>query len=533
MRYAVLTALLRWVSLACTIAVVFAVTAILSARGDGIAVPLACIAAAAACSAAAARAASFAEWKTSCQVKKSLRSMMYRKLLRLGSGYQEHADTARIVQLAADGVEQLELWFSQYLPQLLYCAAAVVTTFSVLALISARMAVILLACVPLIPLAIAGVQGVASRILGTYWNQYASLADSFLENVQGLTTLLIYRADGFKQRQMQEESERFRRVTMKVLSMQLNSIVIMDVVAYAGAGLGILAAVSAFRSGALSMERCFAAILISADFFIPLRRLGSCFHTAMNGMAAARNIFSFLDVGERPAGTAEVPAAPDSRGNVFSCRNAGCSFGGRTALSGMDIDIPKGSFTAFVGESGSGKSTAAKILSGIQQDYSGSATVNGLEVRECAPESLHRFCSYISHRDWIFQGSVRDALLDAAPDASDGEMRAALEQVRLLDFLDGRDGLDTAVSEGAANLSGGQRQRLSLARALLHGSDVYIFDEATSNIDVESEEVILDVMRRMKGGRTVIMISHTAEACRGADRTYRFSDGTVSILEGA
>lgn len=549
-KYVFLTVVFKWLSLAANTVLIFSVAQIIKTRGENISIPLALILASAAMTFLCSFLVSITSFKSSCQVKKTLRSMIYEKLLALGTEYQEKAETAKIVQLAVEGVEQLETWFGAYLPQLFYAMIAALTTFALLAFVCLKMAVILLVCVPLIPIAIVAVQKIAKRILSKYWTQYASLADNFLENLQGLTTLEIYGADEFKQKKMGGEAEHFRKVTMKVLSMQLNSIIVMDIVAYAGAALGIAAAVASFRSGALSLSSCLACILISADFFIPLRRLGSYFHTAMNGATASNNIFEFLDVPLRSAsgrairgsadasflrsaslhsGTASAAAAiPNAIPALYELKNVSYKFNGREVLKNCNIQIKEGEFVAFVGESGSGKSTTAKILCGINLDYEGNAVLCGNEIRAIPREELYKKVIYISHRDWIFKGSVRDTLLEGNKDAGDEEMWRVLEQVQLADFARESGGLDFEILENASNLSGGQKQRLSIARALIHNPQVLIFDEATSNIDVESEKAILGLLHSLKGKKTVVMISHRAENCEGADEIYKFDNGEVS-----
>lgn len=497
--------------------------------------------------------------RTACNasslVKRTLRRQIYQKLLTLGAGYQQYAPTAKIVQLAVEGVEQIETWFSLFLPQFFYALLASITTFAFLAVLNLRMALSLLACIPLIPLAMATVQSIAKRLLSRYWAQYANLADSFLENLQGLTTLQIYQADAYKQDAMMAEAETFRRVTMKVLSMQLNSIIIMDIIAYGGAALGIIFAVRGYYDATLPLDSALVCILLSADFFIPLRRLGSAFHTAMNGSTASKNIFELLDTEEGPDGTECVPepaattaaaaepavaaqtaaVAAQSVAHspaLFSCKALSYAFDGRTVLSVASISIPAGSFTAFVGKSGSGKSTLAKILSGIYRSYSGSAKINGMELKRIQRKKLHEYVTYISHRDWIFAGTVRDTLLEGNEAAPESDLWQALEKVCLADFVRENGGLSMPLTEGGANLSGGQKQRLSLARALLHDSPVYLFDEATSNVDAESEEAIMAVIRSLKGKKTVIMISHRSENCAGADCVYYFENGTVTTSHG-
>ena len=477
-----------------------------------------------------ARLGTMASFFASKKVKETLRTRIYKKLLNLGTEYHEKTETAKLVQLTAEGVEQVETMFSLYLPQLYFSMLAALFTFAILFFISRKMAFTLLVCVPMIPISIIVVQKIAKKLLSKYWDQYASLADNFLENLQGLTTLQIYQADEFKQKQMELDAEVFRKVTMKVLSMQLNSIIIMDMIAYGGAGLGIAAAVSGFRNGDISLAMTFAAILLSADFFIPLRRLGSFFHIAMNGSAASKKIFDFLDAEVTQYGSKKLTKSDFTNINaeidIYSLKNLNFFYKDRKILNKININIKKGSFTAFFGKSGSGKSTLAKILAGINRNYQGSATLANIEMKEISSDSIFESICYISHRDWIFKGTIKDTLLEGNPGATEKQMLETLEQLQLTSLLTKKNGLETEILENASNLSGGQKQRLSIARALLHNPEIMIFDEATSNIDVESEKAIVDFLHELKGKKTIIMITHRMENCTGADSVYEFSEGT-------
>lgn len=457
-------------------------------------------------------------------VKKKLRSMIYEKLLRLGAAYRERVSTSEVVQVAVEGVDQLETYFGAYLPQFFYAMLAPLTLFTVLSFISFKAAIVLLICVPLIPAAIIVVQKIAKKLLSKYWGQYTALGDTFLENLQGLTTLKIYQADEYKHRVMNEESERFRKITMKVLTMQLNSITIMDFVAYGGAAVGIILAILEFRGDAISLAGCFAIIMLSADFFIPMRQLGSFFHVAMNGMAASDKIFRLLDLPEAEPKTAEIqPEYCDIAIHElhFSYEE------NREVLHGVSMEFPKGSFTAICGESGCGKSTIAGILMGRNQNYTGSLKIGAVELSEISEASLMKNITYISHNSYIFKGTVRDNLLMGDPDADDKKLWNVLEQVNLSAFLKSENGLDTALTEAGGNLSGGQKQRLALARALLHDSPIYIFDEATSNIDVESENDIMSQIYALAKTKTVILISHRLANSVEADNIYVMKNGTV------
>lgn len=459
----------------------------------------------------------------SSAVKKTLREKIYGKLLRSGSSYQEKVNTSEVVQVAVEGVDQLETYFGSYLPQLFYAVLAPVTLFVVLAPVSLPAAVVLLVCVPLIPVAIVAVQRWAKKLLARYWGQYTALGDSFLENLQGLTTLKIYQADGFQQEEMNRQAEKFRKITMKVLTMQLNSITIMDLIAYGGAALGMILSVTQYRNGQVTLAECLLIIVLAADFFLPMRLLGSYFHIAMNGMAASEKIFRLLDLPEAPMPEGDVPQEAALR-----CRDLRFSYqADREVLHGINLDIPVGSFTAIVGESGCGKSTVASILMGRNRGYRGTVTVGDQELSHIREDHLLEHVTYVGHQSYLFQGTVRDNLRMGCPTADETQMWAVLERVKLADFLRGEKGLDTPLLERAANLSGGQCQRLALARALLHNSPVYLFDEATSNIDMESENAILAEMQALAQTKTVLLISHRLANVTRADHIYVMEQGNV------
>lgn len=461
---------------------------------------------------------------SSKSIKRTLREKIYKKLLRLGASYNEKVQTSEIVQVAVEGVEQLETYFGAYLPQFFYAMLAPLTLFIVVSFINLPAAVVLLICVPMIPVAIAAVQTWAKKLLGKYWSQYTSLGDTFLENLQGLTTLKIYQADAFKAEEMDRESEKFRKITMKVLTMQLNSITIMDLIAYGGAALGIIMAVTQMKAGKLDLEGCILIILLSADFFIPMRLLGSFFHIAMNGMAASDKIFRILDIQEPDGGKKETIGSS----HTIYCDNIRFSYEkDREILRGITMEFPQGKFTSIVGESGCGKSTIASILMGRRKQYIGSVTVGGWELCNISEENLFENITYVSHQSYLFKGTVRENLLMGKQEASDKELWYVLEQVNLADFLHGEQGLDTKLSEQASNLSGGQRQRLALARALLHDTPIYIFDEATSNIDVESENEIMEQIHSLSKVKTVILISHRLANVVEADNIYVLKDGSI------
>lgn len=461
---------------------------------------------------------------SSSKVKKTIRGMIYRKLLKLGSGYNEKVGTSEIVQVAVEGVDQLETYFGAYLPQFFYAMLAPLTLFAVLSFVNIESAVVLLVCVPLIPAAIAGVQRWAKKLLSKYWGQYTALGDTFLENLQGLTTLKIYRADEFKQREMNEQAEKFRKITMKVLTMQLNSVTIMDLIAYGGAALGVIMASTRYAAGRVSLSGCLLIILLSADFFIPMRLLGSYFHIAMNGMAASDKIFRLLDLTEPENAEGQIDG---DRSTV--CRNLCFSYEkDREILHRVNMEFPMGSFTSIVGESGCGKSTISAVLTGKKKGYAGSVTVGGRELSDICEKSLLKNFTYVNNKSYLFKGTVRENLLMANPDCSDEVLWQVLERVNLAAFLKGENGLDTALSEKGSNFSGGQCQRLALARALLHDSAVYIFDEATSNIDAESENDIMREIHSLAKTKTVILISHRLANVVNSDRIYVMEKGAVA-----
>lgn len=460
---------------------------------------------------------------SSKSVKKKLREMIFEKLYHLGSSYKEKVNSSEIVQVAVEGVDQLETYFGSYLPQFFYAMLAPLTLFVVLCFVNVPSAVVLLVCVPLIPITIVIIQKWAKKLLSRYWDQYSELGDTFLENLQGLTTSKIYGADEYKHQEMNEQSERFRKITMKVLTMQLNSITIMDIVAYGGAALGVILSLTQYRAGNVDLSGCLLIILFAADFFLPMRMLGSYFHIAMNGMAASEKIFRLLDLKVDDVGGKVIE-------NDYSIKVEHLNFSydvNREILHDVSMSFPMGSFTAIVGESGCGKSTLAGILVGRNKGYLGDVSVGGVSLREVGEASLMDTITYISHASYIFKGSVRDNLLLANPKCDEQTLWKVLERVNLASFLKEEGGLDTMLNEKGSNLSGGQCQRLALARALLHDSRVYIFDEATSNIDVESENDIMKEIHNLAKTKTVKLISHRLANVENADNIYVLDKGSV------
>lgn len=529
-KYIVGNVICQWLSLAANIGMMICITGFLEklfekqARSEDFLLTLVIVVAAAAVRFVCTTLASRMSYLSSKSVKKTLREMIYRKLLRLGTYYKEQVKTSEVVQVAVEGVDQLETYFGAYLPQFFYAMHAPVTLFLVLSFVNFPSAVLLLVCVPLIPVSIAAVQRWAKKLLSKYWGQYTALGDTFLENLQGLTALKIYQADEFKQEEMKEEAEKFRKITMKVLTMQLNSITIMDLIAYGGAALGVILAVSQYRRGEVTLAGALLIILLAADFFIPMRLLGSFFHIAMNGMAASDKIFKLLDL---PETELQVGVVPENCSIV--CTNLHFSYEkDREILQGVDLKVPKGSFTSIVGESGCGKSTIASILMGRNKGYRGSVTIGGAELSSLSEMSLMEHVTYISHQSYLFKGTVRENLAMGDCAASEETMWKVLERVNLASFLRSEQGLETMLSEKASNLSGGQCQRLALARALLHDSPIYLFDEATSNIDMESENDIMREIHALAKEKTVILISHRLANVTDSDQIYVMEDGKIA-----
>ena len=485
-------------------------------------------------------------------VKRILREKIYDKMLKLGASYSEQVSSSEIVQVSTEGVEQLETYFGKYLPQLFYSLIAPLTLFVILCRVSLKASVVLLICVPLIPISIVVVQKIAKKLLNKYWSIYTGLGDSFLENLQGLTTLKIYQADQQKADEMDVESQNFRKITMKVLTMQLNSTSVMDIVAYGGAAIGMAAAVSEFLKGNISIAGTLCIVLLASEFFLPLRLLGSFFHIAMNGMAASDKIFKILDLPEPKAGEKILPEGPLD----ISLKDVHFSYeADREILKGINLDLPAGSFVSLVGESGCGKSTIAGLLSAKNRGYTGEITIGGkrdacdagaklsganfseadrtdgvqpVNLSEINETDLMKHIVLVRHNSYLFKGTVEENLRMAKPDATEEEMKAVLQKVNLLGFLQTQDGLQTKLLEKAGNLSGGQCQRLVIARALLKDAPVYIFDEATSNIDVESEELIMDVIHEIAKTKTVLLISHRLANVVKSDTIYFLKNGAIA-----
>ena len=466
-----------------------------------------------------------ASFHASADVKRILRNKIYEKMLSLGPSYRESVNSAEIVQMAGEGVEQLETYFGRYLSQFFYSLLAPITLFFILSRISVQTALLLLLAVPLIPIVIMLVMIVAKKLLSNYFAIYYGLGDSFLEKLQGMTTLKIYQADQAAAEDMDREAELFRKITMKVLSMQLNSTSVMDIIAYGGAAVGIISALGQFSKGAISLSGVLMITLLAAEFFLPMRLLGSFFHIGMNGMKASDRIFAFLDLPEaedRKAVLEEKEIRISMEKLCFSYEES------REILRDVELEIPACSFVSLVGLSGSGKSTIAGILMGKNKGYKGSVKLNGRELTEFSSRSILDKMTMIGHDSWIFKGTVRENLLLGKPSATEEEMKEALRKVNLLSFVEAQGGLAMPLLSNGSNISGGQKQRLSLARALLHDTPVYIFDEATSNIDAESEEMIMEVIHELAKSRTILLISHRLANVVGSDCIFMLENGRVT-----
>lgn len=466
------------------------------------------------------------------EARLTLRELIYKKLLKLGSNYNKVESTASIVQVTVEGVEQLEVYFGKYIPQFFYSLLVPVTLFIFMSVISLKAAIVFIACVPLIPMSIIAIMKIAKRILKDYWKSYSNLGGTFLENLQGLTTLKVYNVDEERHVKMNKEAESFRKITMKVLSMQLNSITIMDVVAFGGAAFGSIVALLEFKAGQIEVGSLISIILLSSEFFIPLRLLGSYFHIAMNGMAASDRIFNLLDSKERTLNNdsneeIKLKEVSISLNNVYFSYDKE-----RQVIKNINMDISKGGIVAIVGESGSGKSTVASLILNNNEIDSGEILINNQNINNISINNLYNNVGMVSTSSYIFTGTILDNLLIAKKDATVDEINSALQKARLYDFVsNSKDGLNTNVGEGGNALSGGQKQRLALARVILSDKPMIIFDEATSNIDVESEEAILEAIYELAIEKTILVISHRLLNVVNAKNIYVLDKGSL-IEEG-
>lgn len=455
-------------------------------------------------------------------VKKDLRERVYNKIVRLGVRSTDDMSMAGLTQIALEGVEQLDLYYSSYLPQFFYAMLAPLLLFAITVGISWRVALVLLCCVPLIPLSIIAVSKWAKKIFAKYWGKYTSMGDSFLDSVQGLKELKIFGADAAQHRKMNETSEEFRKITMKVLVMQLASTTIMDLVAYGGAGLGIAMALLSVTRWGLSPIAALFLILVAVDFFLPLRAFGSAFHIAMNGVSAGQKILSLLGQDDPVWGQEAVTDTElKLEGVTFSYD------GKRDVLENVTMTFPRHGMTALVGESGCGKSTVVNLLFGAFRPNAGIVTVGGKKLESLSRASYYSHLAVVSYNTYIFNETVRANFRLAKPQVTDEEICAALEKVNLLTFLQENGGLDKIITEDAANISGGQKQRLALAVSLVADKGIYIFDEATSNIDIESEAVIMENIRELSKTKSVIVISHRLANVVPADLIYYMEAGRL------
>lgn len=456
------------------------------------------------------------------KVKRDLRERTYEKIVRLGVRTTEEMSMAGLTQVSMEGIEQLDLYFTTYIPQFFFSMIAPILLFFICAWIDLRVALVLLCCVPLIPLSIVAVSKYAKRVFAKYWGKYTSMGDKFLDSVQGLKELKIFCADGRYHERMNESAEEFRRITMKVLVMQLMSTTIMDLVAYGGAGLGIAFAIQGVSSGRLEPAAALFLTLVAVEFFLPLRAFGAAFHVAMNGASAGKKILSLLNVPD--------PVWGDKTPEACGISLDGVSFsydGKREVLRDVSMEFPARGMSAVVGESGCGKSTVVNLIFGAYRPGKGRILVGGLPVETLSREAYYGRLAVVSYNTYVFNESVRENFRIAKRDVTDEEIYDALEKVNLLSFVKENGGLDKEITEDAANISGGQKQRLALAAALVADKDIYVFDEATSNIDVESEAIIMKNIQALSREKCVIVISHRLENIVPADRIYYMEAGEV------
>lgn len=456
------------------------------------------------------------------KAKKDLRERVYNKIVKLGVRSTDGMSMAGLTQVSMEGVEQLDLYYSSYIPQFFYAMLAPFILFGITVWIEWRVAVVLLCCVPLIPVSIIAVSKYAKKIFATYWGKYTSMGDSFLDSVQGLKELKIFKADEAQHTKMNETSEEFRKITMKVLVMQLASTTIMDLVAYGGAGIGIAMAILSVIKWELAPIAALFLILVAVDFFLPLRAFGSAFHVAMNGASAGKKILSLL---EQPDPVWGEETVTDTEIKV---ENVTFSYDGkRDVLKNVSMTFPKTGMTAIVGESGCGKSTVVNMLFGAFRPKSGAVTVGGKELESLSRESYYSHLAVVSYNTYIFNETVRANFMLANKAVTDEEIYGALEKVNLADFISENGGLDKVITEDAANISGGQKQRLALAVNLVAHKDIYVFDEATSNIDIESEAIIMANIKALSREKAVIVISHRLANVTPADLIYYMESGEL------
>lgn len=455
-------------------------------------------------------------------VKKDLRERVYNKIVKLGVKTTDGMSMAGLTQVSVEGVEQLDLYYSSYLPQFFFAMIAPVILFLICVWIDWRTALVLIACVPLIPVSIVAVSKYAKKIFAKYWGKYTSMGDKFLDSVQGLKELKIFQADAAQHVKINKSAEEFRVITMKVLVMQLASTTIMDLVAYGGAGVGIALAICGSAFWGLNPIAALFLCLVAVEFFLPLRAFGSAFHVAMNGASAGKKIISLLNAPDPEWGTETVDGKEIKLENVtFSYDNK------RDVLKNVNMTFPQKGMTAIVGESGCGKSTVVNMLVGAFRPQKGEVTVGGKQLEKLSRENWYSHLSAVSYNTYIFNESVRDNFKMAKENVSDEEIFAALEKVNLKEFIEENGGLDKIITEDANNISGGQKQRLALAIALVSAKDIYVFDEATSNIDIESEAVIMKNIKAISESKSVIVISHRLANVVPADNIYYMEEGEI------
>ena len=456
------------------------------------------------------------------KVKKDLRERTYDKILRLGVKSTDGMSMAGLTQVSMEGIEQLDLYYSTYLPQFFFSMIAPFILFAICVGIDWRTSLVLLACVPLIPVSIVAVSKYAKKIFAKYWGKYTSMGDGFLDSVQGLKELKIFRADAARQIKMNENAEEFRKITMKVLVMQLASTTIMDLVAFGGAGAGIALSIVGLKNEWLAPASALFLILVAVEFFLPLRALGSAFHVAMNGASAGKKIISLLNQPDPVWGEKEVA------GKELALENVTFSYDKkRNVLKDVNMNFPEKGLTAIVGESGCGKSTVVNLLIGARRPDKGNVLIGGEELESVSRASYYSRLASVSYNTYIFNDTVRANFELAKKDVTDEEIFAALEKVNLAAFIKENGGLDKVITEDANNISGGQKQRLALAVNLVADKDIYVFDEATSNIDVDSEAIIMKNIKEMSESKSVIVISHRLANVVPADNIYFMRDGQV------
>lgn len=456
------------------------------------------------------------------KAKKDLREKVYNKIVRLGVRSTDGMSMAGLTQVSMEGVEQLDLYYSSYIPQFFYAMLAPFILFGITVGIEWRVALVLLCCVPLIPVSIIAVSRYAKKIFAKYWGKYTSMGDSFLDSVQGLKELKIFKSDEAQHKKMNETSEDFRKITMKVLVMQLASTTIMDLVAYGGAGLGIAMAIISVIYCELSPIAALFLILVAVDFFLPLRAFGSAFHVAMNGASAGKKILSLLEQPDPVWGEEEVADTEIKVDGVTFSYD-----GKRDVLKNVTMTFPKKGMTSIVGESGCGKSTVVNMLFGAFRPKAGVVTVGGKALERLSRSSYYSHLAVVSYNTYIFNETVRANFILANKKVTDDEIYTALEKVNLADFIRSNGGLDKVITEDASNISGGQKQRLALAVNLVANKDIYVFDEATSNIDIESETIIMANIKALSQTKSVIVISHRLANVVPSDLIYYMESGEL------